>query len=112
MQQLVLWACAVAVLGAATWVTVIDADQPTVAPAARRAFIDPQTGEIGPPSAKQREAMQEPPAARAQRRTQDDSAPRVIQRNGVTMVTVPRQTWPERHATVGPEGEIAAPAHD
>lgn len=113
MQQIVLWVCAFAVLGTAAWVTVLDSGQAAAAPTARRAFIDPETGEMAPPPPAQREAMGEDAAqTRAQRRGSAVTEPEVVRRDGVTMIRVPRSQWPKRHAVVGPDGEVGAPAHD
>lgn len=113
MLRLIVFTGLIAGLASAAWLAgsaSLTPDRAAPSAAYRRAFIDPVTGALGPPTAAQRAAMQPaPPARRILQQSGDRSAtPKITRRDGMTIVTVPRARWPGMRVKIGPDGEIVA----
>lgn len=76
-------------------------------PPARRAFVDPETGELVVPTAKQRRAVQQQSSEGLTTQLSQQVA-EVIHRNGMTIVTVPPSAWPKESVTLDNNKESVA----
>lgn len=77
------------------------------APPAQRAFMDVQTGQLVAPTRQQRQAMQQQSldgtvSGVAQQITE------VIQRDGLTIITIPPSLWPVEQVVIDDQGKLSA----
>lgn len=70
---------------------------------ARRAFLDPETGELAPPSAEQMRVQTD----KSTDGLVTDLSTRVVEvihRDGMTVITVPPSLWTEESVIIGQDG--------
>ncbi|MDN5937269.1 MAG: hypothetical protein L0H83_01270 [Salinisphaera sp.] len=103
----VLLACG-ALLAGASW---SENPEQITQPAARRVFLDPDTGKPAPPTDGQRRAARQRAAAQRVTGPQEGS-PRIVHRDGMTIVTVPRAQWPLVQATTNRDRPATPGASD